>query len=58
MLNREQKNEGWICPKCGIVNAPWKATCDCNSYQYVPNPYPTWLGKYPTYSSDYVFTIN
>lgn len=20
---------GWICPKCGRVNAPWKSTCDC-----------------------------
>lgn len=20
---------GWICPKCGRVNAPWKGTCDC-----------------------------
>lgn len=21
---------GWICPKCGRVNAPWKSHCDCN----------------------------
>ena len=20
---------GWICPRCGKVNAPWKPTCDC-----------------------------
>lgn len=20
---------GWVCPKCGRVNAPWKGTCDC-----------------------------
>ncbi len=22
--------EGWVCPKCGKVNAPWKPSCDCN----------------------------
>lgn len=21
---------GWICPKCGRVNAPTKMTCDCS----------------------------
>lgn len=20
---------GWVCPKCGKVNAPWKDSCDC-----------------------------
>ena len=20
--------EGWKCPECGAVNAPWRATCD------------------------------
>lgn len=20
---------GWICPKCGRANAPWKSSCDC-----------------------------
>ena len=22
------KHEGWICPKCGRVYAPWVAQCD------------------------------
>lgn len=22
--------QGWECPKCGQVNAPWKPTCDCH----------------------------
>jgi hypothetical protein len=21
---------GWVCPKCGCVNAPWSATCSCS----------------------------
>lgn len=21
---------GWVCPKCGCVNAPWTATCSCS----------------------------
>lgn len=21
--------EGWLCPRCGTVNAPWKGHCDC-----------------------------
>ena len=22
-------NEGWVCPVCGNVNAPWVASCPC-----------------------------
>lgn len=22
-------NEGWICPRCGRVNAPWNPWCNC-----------------------------
>ena len=21
--------KGWMCPRCGQINAPWKPTCDC-----------------------------
>lgn len=23
-------SEGWICPRCGRVNAPWVEYCGCN----------------------------
>ena len=22
--------EGWVCPRCGRVNAPWLPNCSCN----------------------------
>ena len=22
--------EGWICPRCGKINAPWVMQCSCN----------------------------
>lgn len=27
--------EGWICPRCGKVNAPWVMQCSCNRNTYV-----------------------
>ena len=40
--NQLPPQQGWICPKCGRVNAPWLPTCGCVSsqtsgYVYVPN---------------------
>lgn len=31
--------QGWECPRCGRINAPWKAQCDCSGNNYW---YPTW----------------
>ena len=48
---------GWICPKCGRVNAPWKSTCDCykdsggynppNIYPFTPAPTTPWGPNQP-----------
>lgn len=38
--------EGWVCPKCGTVNAPWKDKCDCTNIEKLKSPqYP----QYPKY---------
>lgn len=37
-------DQGWICPKCGKVNAPWKESCDC--VKLTPTP------TYPEYPTD------
>ena len=28
---QKTKNVGWVCPRCGRVNAPWVSSCSCNS---------------------------
>lgn len=27
--------EGWVCPRCGRVNAPWLPNCSCGSNETV-----------------------
>lgn len=29
--------EGWICPRCGKVNAPFMSYCDCKPNETVSN---------------------
>jgi hypothetical protein len=24
-----EEKYGWVCPKCGVVLAPWMPSCDC-----------------------------
>lgn len=28
--NRPKAEQGWECPRCGRINAPWKSSCDCS----------------------------
>ncbi len=37
--NELPPQQGWICPKCGRVNAPWMPTCGCVSSQTSGTPY-------------------
>lgn len=34
-MNNMPIQQGWQCPVCGTVNAPWKPVCDC---QVLNNP--------------------
>ena len=29
--NEMPPKEGWVCPRCGRVNAPWLPCCDCQA---------------------------
>ena len=31
------QTEGWICPRCGRVNAPWLAWCGCSNMDVTCN---------------------
>jgi hypothetical protein len=47
---------GWVCPKCGRVNAPWVAACDCKAQiVFVPQPYPVYMPRpyYPVNPDPY-----
>ena len=38
--------QGWECPRCGKINAPWVSQCDCPKTQYTVTT--TWDPKTTT----------
>ena len=52
--NELPPQQGWICPKCGRVNAPWMPTCGCVSSQTSGSgaPYIPYLVKTSSISRD------
>ena len=47
--------QGWECPRCGHINAPWVRQCDCQSNYW----YTTWTsdkttGDKPEWWKDYI----
>jgi len=35
---------GWICPRCGTVNAPWTMKCECSPIKPTEPWNPPWTG--------------
>lgn len=31
---KPRAEQGWECPRCGRINAPWKSQCDCGRNNY------------------------
>ena len=40
-IGADTELKGWVCPKCGRVNAPWVASCSCTDKTVISTNY-TW----------------
>ena len=47
--NAPNTNQGWSCPKCNRVNAPFISMCPC--WQGGPAPNAPWNPAFPTYTT-------
>lgn len=47
---KSKAEQGWECPRCGRINAPWAKSCDCTRGTYYYDKWtitPTWTdGKW------------
>lgn len=39
---------GWLCPRCGRINAPWVRQCDCSRNNWTI----TWTSDPPSWTGD------
>ena len=42
---KPKAEQGWECPRCGRINAPWVRSCDCSNNQGSPIINWTYPGK-------------
>lgn len=59
----QHNSEGWICPRCGRVNAPWLPYCSCDNITVDINTtgtpyriYPSSFSTAKTKNEDYTVT--
>ena len=55
--NHYKAEQGWECPRCGRINAPWVRQCDCSARKYTitcddNTTNDEWWKQYVTTTSD------
>ena len=62
--NHYKTEQGWECPRCGRINAPWVRQCDCSPSSTISwdkitvNPCDKWWNTYVTCKDDNTFKIH
>ena len=47
--------QGWECPRCGRINAPWKSQCDCSGNNWTVTSDWVYKPSRPDWWKDYVY---